>query len=64
MNKESATMHGLGCFIHGILVFGHTIGFLYNYKRKNFWQAGVHVAVAGYDVWAVDHHLKMLKEQL
>ena len=55
-------MHGLGAFIHGVLVFGHAVGAIYNVKRKHQYQATLHMGVACYDLWAVGHHLKALKD--
>lgn len=56
-------MHGLGCFIHGVLVFGHAVGAIYNYRRGNKYQAAFHAGVAGYDLWATNEHFKALKDE-
>lgn len=61
--KEKQTMHALGCFVHGVLVAFHSLALVYNLKRGNYIQAGVHTAVAGYDLWAVNHHLGEIKEE-
>lgn len=55
-------MHGLGCFVHGVLVFGHAVGAVYNAKRGNKYQAMLHFGVAGYDLWAVGQHMKGLHD--
>lgn len=51
-------MHELAIFVHSVLASFHILGSLYNYKRKNYKEAGLHLAVAGYDIYAVHHHIK------
>ena len=55
-------IHVFGAFVHGMLVFGHSLGVVYNLRRKNWIQAGIHTATMGYDLWAVNHHMNQLEK--
>ena len=54
-------LHFTALFIHTVLFSLHTIGSLYNLRRKNHWQALIHISVAAYDLWAVNKHREELK---
>ena len=56
-------LHELALAVHSVLIFGHSLGAIYNFKRKNYWQTAIHFAAGGYDVWAANNHLKeIIKE--
>lgn len=54
-------IHELGMFIHGVLFGLHSLGVVYNFKRKNYFQATIHLVAGGYDLWAVNQHLKEVR---
>lgn len=64
MDKTRRELHVLATFVHGVLCSFHVLGALYNYKRRNYKQAALHVAVAGYDAWAVAHHHQEAKNEV
>lgn len=51
-------IHELGIFCHGILFAFHSLGAVYNFKRKNWGQMTIHLAAGTYGLWAVNNHLK------
>jgi hypothetical protein len=55
-------MEELSIAVHGVLAFGHLIGFLYNYKRENWFDAGAHGLAGMYDVWAVNKHINHCRD--
>lgn len=51
-------IHALACFVHGFLVFGHTLGVLYNVKRRNRWEVIAHGLGIAYSAHAAVHHAR------
>ena len=51
----------LGVFVHGVLVGLHTLGIVYNLKRRNWLDVCIHGGAAIYDTWAVAKHLRALE---
>ncbi len=43
-------------FVHGALAALHTLGVVYNLRKGNYVQAGIHGAAMGYDLWATEKH--------
>lgn len=62
MVNPRTQMAELGVFVHGALTFGHLLGIIYNWRRRNWFDVGAHTAAAAYDVWAVEKHIKELRE--
>ena len=46
----------LGIFVHGALASLHALGCVYNLRKRNWFDAGMHTAAAIYDVWATSQH--------
>jgi hypothetical protein len=59
LRREPPELHALAGFVHGALAALHTLGALYNYRRKNWRDVAVHVAAAAYDMRSVRHHHRM-----
>ena len=51
-------IHILASFVHGTLVALHTIGIIYNIRRKNRIDTAIHISAAIYSLRAVAHHIK------
>lgn len=51
-------METLAAFVHGMLASLHLLGIVYNVRRKNWIDAGVHAAVCAYDTQAAFHHAR------
>ncbi|HEV8130121.1 MAG TPA: hypothetical protein VGQ81_02640, partial [Acidobacteriota bacterium] len=51
----------LGIFVHGALASLHALGFLYNLRRRNWFDAGMHSAAAIYDAWATSQHVAAIQ---
>ncbi len=47
----------LGIFVHGALSSLHALGFVYNLRRRNWFDAAMHSAAAIYDLWATSQHV-------
>lgn len=54
-------MQCLGIFVHGALASLHALGLLYNLRRRNWFDAGMHSAAAIYDVWATSQHVAAIQ---
>lgn len=52
------TLHSLGLFIHGALAALHTVGIVYNLRRRNWWDVAAHTACVVYDAQAAVHHAR------
>ena len=50
-------IQSLAIFVHGVLASLHTLGVIYNLRRKNWLQAGFHTMAAAYDAWATSEHM-------
>jgi hypothetical protein len=59
--KAEKQLHALGVFVHGVLTFGHLLGFAYNLLRRNPKDVAAHVFGACYSSNAVYNHVKDLK---
>jgi hypothetical protein len=56
--REPPELHALGCFVHGALAALHTLGAVYNCRRRNWWDVAAHIAAALYDARSVRHHYR------
>lgn len=56
--REPPELHSLGCFVHGALAALHTLGAVYNCRRRNWWDVAAHVAAALYDARSAHHHYR------
>jgi hypothetical protein len=56
--REPPELHALGCFVHGALAALHTLGAVYNCRRRNWWDVAAHIAAAVYDARSVRHHYR------
>lgn len=55
MNRE---VHALASFVHGALAFGHFLGIVYNWRRRNRWDVLLHSAGVAYGVRSALHHAR------
>jgi hypothetical protein len=56
--REPPELHALGCFVHGALAALHTLGAVYNCRRRNWWDVAAHIVAALYDARSVRHHYR------
>src|SRR4029434_10950314 len=56
--RNPPELHALGCFVHGALAALHTLGAVYNCRRRNWWDVAAHIAAALYDARSVRHHYR------
>lgn len=56
-------IHTLGVFVHGALAALHTLGLVYNARRRNWWDVVAHAAGVVYDVRSTVHHMKQAEQQ-
>jgi len=61
MEDSELQLQHLACFVHGLLVFGHALGLVYNLKRKNWQDVIAHSLACGYDLHALNKHLKAVR---
>lgn len=59
LTREPPEVHALGCFVHGALTALHTLGAVYNYRRRNWGDVAAHIAAALYDARSARHHYRM-----
>jgi hypothetical protein len=59
LTREPPEVHALGCFVHGALTALHTLGAVYNYRRRNWGDVAAHLAAALYDARSARHHYRM-----
>ena len=64
MGESRQEVHSLACFVHGALTALHLLGMIYNGKRKNWWDVGMHGLGAAYSVKATLHHAERTKRVL
>lgn len=55
-------METLAAFVHGALAFGHVLGFIYNIRRRNRFDAFMHLCGVIYDGFALDRHRERVRE--
>jgi hypothetical protein len=58
LTREPPEVHALGCFVHGALTALHTLGAVYNYRRRNWVDVVAHLAAALYDARSTRHHYR------
>jgi len=58
VTREPPELHALACLVHGALAALHTLGAVYNYRRKNWVDVAAHVAAAVYDARSARHHYR------
>ena len=51
----------LATFLHGNLFGLHTLGIVYNLKKRNYIDAAIHTVVGIYDLYATIKHYKDTK---
>lgn len=56
-------LHIMAAFVHGMLATLHTIGTIYNFRRKNRLDAVIHSVAAIYSVRAVKNHIQTKEEK-
>ncbi|HEY2931493.1 MAG TPA: hypothetical protein VGK99_07075 [Acidobacteriota bacterium] len=59
--KGERDLQSLAIFVHGALASLHMLGVIYNLRRKNWAQAGIHGAAAAYDAWATSNHIVAIR---
>lgn len=52
-NRE---LESLAMYVHGALAFGHTLGLVYNVRKKNKFDSVAHGLALAYDLWATYRH--------
>ena len=58
---RSNEIHLFGLFVHGVLSAFHTLGIVYNVRRRNWWDVAIHTACVVYDTKSAIHHYKEAK---
>lgn len=61
-NTSERQLQALGVFVHGALTFGHLLGIMHNWRRRNWFDVAAHGAAATYDIYAVTKHMRQLEE--
>ena len=57
--SEGKETHLLAAFVHGALAALHTLGVVYNLrKRDNRCQTGAHVIGVAFSIYSVGHHIR------
>ena len=51
----------LGAFVHGVLSGFHSLGIIYNVKRKNRYDTTIHAVALTYDLYSAWNHYKKIK---
>lgn len=51
-------IHASAAFVHGMLVFGHALGIVYNVRRRNRWDAVAHMLGLAYSLRSARIHMK------
>lgn len=51
----------LALVVHGALAALHGLGILYNLRRRNWWDVCAHIGALGYDLWAADKHMRIMR---
>lgn len=54
--KPTKDVHVLAAFVHGALAALHTLGVVYNARRRNWWDVAAHSLGVAYDVKSARHH--------
>jgi hypothetical protein len=60
--RQEAELEYLAIFVHGSLASLHTLGFIYNVRRRHWFQAALHAGVALYDFWASAEHVRASRQ--
>lgn len=60
---DSKEVHGLAAFTHGALASLHLLGCVYNLKRRNWYNLGVHSYALAFSVQATVHHSNEVKRK-
>lgn len=60
--NEEHNSQKLATFVHGALTFGHALGVLYNFKRKNYGYMAAHAAAAAFDMYCTFDHMRDNRE--
>lgn len=55
-------LDSLACFVHGVLFALHSLGVVYNVRRRNWWDISIHTSAAIYDLWATQKHWRRCHE--
>ena len=58
---DDRRMAELAVFVHGILVTLHSLGIVYNLRKRNYWDVAAHTAAAGYDAHALAKHIREIE---
>ena len=61
MSNPNSELHGIACYTHGILTGIHSIGVVYNVRRKNWWDVLAHTLALAYSLRSTAHHMKLTK---
>ena len=62
MDKGERQLQQLAVFVHGILVAFHTLGIVYNVKKRNWGDVACHTCATVYDCHAVGKHIRALEK--
>lgn len=58
MKTPRQELHTLSAFVHGALVTLHTLGAVYNARKKNAWETVAHTAGIAFSLYGTIHHLQ------
>lgn len=60
-SKPLPEIHALGIFAHGALTALHVLGVVFNWRRGNRVEAGMHVVAVACSAYAIHTHLQESK---
>ena len=62
MTTSNKEINSLAGFVHGALVALHTLGILYNLKRKHWYNVAVHGYALAFSLNATAHHARVCRD--
>jgi len=63
LEKKVNELEILSTFVHGSLFFGHSLGVLYNLRKRNYKDTFVHVLAGAYDLFSTISHYRKIKNE-
>lgn len=63
MNNSEREIQFLGAYVHGVLTAFHALGVLYNVRRQNWLDVGIHALFMVYDADSTRRHLRRSEDE-
>jgi hypothetical protein len=64
MSSAQRETHLLAAFVHGALVALHTLGAVYNVRKRNHWHTVAHIGGIAFSIHSVGHHFHEMTHSL